>query len=86
MLLSWVHATVIQAPGMFGTLSVMLPSSFSGGEMVLQHGGRALTFGAEQLEAGSAGYVAFYAGEAGAQIKRSTCVHQLYSASYALRY
>ncbi len=47
---------------MFATLSVLLPSTFSGGDLVLRHGGRTLSYGSAQLEAGNrAAYVAFYA-------------------------
>lgn len=56
-------AVVLQAPGMFATLTVQLPCSYAGGELLVRHGGREYVYGMKQLMDGAKtiGYVAFYA-------------------------
>ena len=39
------HQDTEKEPGMFGTLVVQLPSDYDGGESIIQHDGRKLTFG-----------------------------------------
>ncbi|HEY8614232.1 MAG TPA: 2OG-Fe(II) oxygenase [Roseomonas sp.] len=55
------HRDTEKAPGMFATLVVVLPSRFTGGELVVQHKGRQARLGLRSEDPAEAGFAAFYA-------------------------
>ena len=59
------HRDSEKAPGMFGTLVVVLPSAYTGGELVVEHGKHKQTFdhatGAQPEAAFTFSYMSFYA-------------------------
>lgn len=55
------HRDTEKAPGMFGTLVVSLPSEFSGGALLVSHGGREVSLDLKVTEMTEVGYAAFYA-------------------------
>jgi 2OG-Fe(II) oxygenase superfamily len=61
------HRDTEKAPGMFATLVIVLPSPHSGGELVVRHLGRELTFDLRPEDPSEIGFGAFYA----------DCVHEV---------
>lgn len=61
------HRDTEKAPGMFATLVVVLPSLYSGGELVVRHRGREAVLDLCRSEPSEAAYAAFYA----------DCVHEV---------
>ena len=63
------HRDTEKEPGMFATLVVVLPSVYTGGELVVRHGAEVLTFdlAADPAAAYRSSYVAFFA----------DCVHEV---------
>ncbi|HEB77141.1 MAG TPA: 2OG-Fe(II) oxygenase [Methylothermaceae bacterium] len=55
------HRDTEKAAGMFATLVVLLPSDFSGGELVVEHQGRQVTLDLHQDDPAEVSYAAFYA-------------------------
>lgn len=55
------HRDTEKAGGMFGTLVVMLPSAFRGGELVIRHAGREVVADLSREEFSELGFAAFYA-------------------------
>lgn len=55
------HRDTEKAGGMFGTLVVMLPSAYDGGELVVRHGGREVTLDLRAQDPAEACFAAFYA-------------------------
>jgi len=69
------HRDSEKVPGMFGTMVVVLPSAFEGGELAVDHGGerRVLSLGAEHVD--ELTWAAFYA----------DCTHELRPLTSGLR-
>jgi len=61
------HRDTEKAPGMFATLVVVLPSTFSGGALHLRHGEREVNLDLRSTDPGEAAFAAFYA----------DCVHEI---------
>jgi predicted 2-oxoglutarate/Fe(II)-dependent dioxygenase YbiX len=61
------HRDTEKAPGMFATLVIVLPSQYSGGELVIRHGGREARLDLSGKEPHEAAFAAFYA----------DCVHEV---------
>ena len=61
------HRDTEKAPGMFATLVVVLPSSFSGGELVVRHRGREVRLDLRADDPAEVAFAAFYA----------DCVHEV---------
>jgi 2OG-Fe(II) oxygenase superfamily len=61
------HWDTEKAPGMFATLVIVLPSPHSGGELVVRHLGRDVTFDLHPEDPSEIGFAAFYA----------DCVHEV---------
>lgn len=61
------HRDTEKAPGMFATLVLVLPSLYSGGELLIRHGGREVCVDLAQADPADAAFVAFYA----------DCVHEV---------
>ncbi|WP_284273218.1 2OG-Fe(II) oxygenase [Bradyrhizobium iriomotense] len=61
------HRDTEKVPGMFATLVLVLPSSQSGGELVIKHLGREVTLDPRPEEPSEIGFAAFYA----------DCVHEV---------
>jgi hypothetical protein len=61
------HRDTEKANGMFATLTVVLPSSFTGGELVVRHKGRAVHLDLRCQDPGEVAFAAFYA----------DCVHEV---------
>src|SRR3954466_6306406 len=61
------HRDTEKAPGMFATLVVALPSSFSGGELVVRHKGREVRLDLRADDPAEVAFAAFYA----------DCVHEV---------
>jgi len=61
------HRDTEKTPGMFATLVIVLPSAHRGGELVVRHLGRELTFDLHPEDPSEIGFVAFYA----------DCVHEV---------
>ena len=61
------HRDSEKAPGMFATLVVVLPSEYSGGELVVRHQGREVRLDLRRNEPSEAAFAAFYA----------DCVHEV---------
>ena len=55
------HRDTLKAPGMFGTLVIVLPSDHTGGELVVTHGNRKVTLSLANNEVSAIHYAAFYA-------------------------
>jgi predicted 2-oxoglutarate/Fe(II)-dependent dioxygenase YbiX len=55
------HRDSEKAPGMFATLVVMLPSDYSGGELLVRHKGREVRLDLRRNEPSEAAFAAFYA-------------------------
>lgn len=55
------HRDTEKAPGMLGTLIVVLPSAHEGGELIVRHDGRERTLDLRNLDPGELRYAAFYA-------------------------
>jgi hypothetical protein len=61
------HRDSEKTEGMFGTLMVLLPSVFRGGELVVRHGGREVVLALKGEDLSQVFYAAFYA----------DCIHEL---------
>jgi hypothetical protein len=61
------HRDTEKAPGMFATMVLVLPSTHSGGELVIKHVGREVVLGPRPEEPSEIGFAAFYA----------DCVHEV---------
>src|SRR5260221_694115 len=61
------HRDTEKAPGMFATMVLVLPSTHSGGELVIKHLGRELVLDPRPEEPSEIGFAAFYA----------DCVHEV---------
>lgn len=61
------HRDTEKAPGMFATMVLVLPSTHSGGELVIKHLGRELVLDPRSEEPSEIGFAAFYA----------DCVHEV---------
>lgn len=55
------HRDTEKAPGMLGTLIIVLPSAHAGGELIVRHDGRENTLDLRTLDPGELPYAAFYA-------------------------
>jgi len=55
------HRDTEKAGGMFGTLVVVLPSAYDGGELVVRHGGREVSLDLRANDPSEACFAAFYA-------------------------
>jgi hypothetical protein len=55
------HRDTEKAPGMFATLVVVLPSPYSGGELIIRHKGRVARLDLHRDEPSEIAYAAFYA-------------------------
>jgi hypothetical protein len=55
------HRDTEKAPGMFGTLVIVLPSAHSGGELVVRHAGREVTIDFTGADVSEISFAAFYA-------------------------
>lgn len=55
------HRDTEKAPGMFGTLVVVLPSDYSGGELIIRHRGEEVRVDLHRDEPSEAAFAAFYA-------------------------
>lgn len=55
------HRDTEKAPGMLGTLIVVLPSAHEGGELIVRHEGRERALDLRNLDPGELRYAAFYA-------------------------
>jgi len=55
------HRDTAKSPGMFGTLVVVLPSEHTGGELVVNHGGKEVTMSLANNEVSEIRFAAFYA-------------------------
>lgn len=55
------HRDTEKAPGMLGTLIVVLPSAHAGGELIVRHNGREAVLDLRNLDPGELRYAAFYA-------------------------
>jgi hypothetical protein len=53
------HRDTEKAPGMFATLVLVLPSLYSGGELLIRHGGREVCVDLAQADPVDAAFVAF---------------------------
>ena len=63
------HRDTEKLPGMFGTLVIVLPSLFAGGELVVRHKGREVRLDLHRDDPAELGFAAFYA----------DCVHEVLS-------
>ncbi|KAL7496125.1 hypothetical protein ACHAWT_005551 [Skeletonema menzelii] len=70
------HRDSEKEEGMFGTLVIVLPSQFTGGELVVKHKGETQTFKQEGLSSFGSQYAAFYA-DCKHELKRVTSGHRL---------
>lgn len=70
------HRDSEKEEGMFGTLVIVLPSQFTGGELVVKHKGETQTFKQERLSAFGSQYAAFYA-DCKHELKKVTSGHRL---------
>ncbi len=61
------HRDTEKAPGMFATLVLVLPSEYSGGELVIRHRDREVCLDLRSTESSEAAFAAFYA----------DCVHEM---------
>ena len=61
------HRDTEKLPGMFGTLVIVLPSLFAGGELVIRHQDRSVRLDLHRDDPAEAGFAAFYA----------DCVHEV---------
>lgn len=61
------HRDTEKVPGMFATMVLVLPSTHSGGELVIRHHGREIVLDLRSAEASEIGFAAFYA----------DCVHEV---------
>ena len=61
------HRDTEKAPGMFATMVLVLPSTHSGGELVIKHLGREVVLDPRPEEPSEIGFAAFYA----------DCVHEV---------
>ena len=61
------HRDTEKAAGMFATLVLVLPSLYSGGELLIRHGGREVRLDLAGTDPGEAAFAAFYA----------DCVHEV---------
>src|SRR3954454_4560605 len=61
------HRDTEKADGMFATLVLVLPSTHTGGELVVRHKGREIVLDLRRQDPGEVGFAAFYA----------DCVHEL---------
>jgi predicted 2-oxoglutarate/Fe(II)-dependent dioxygenase YbiX len=61
------HRDTEKAPGMFATLVIVLPSTFSGGALHLRHGEREVSLDLRSTDPAEAAFAAFYA----------DCVHEI---------
>jgi predicted 2-oxoglutarate/Fe(II)-dependent dioxygenase YbiX len=61
------HRDTEKAPGMFATLVIVLPSTFSGGALQLRHGEREVSLDLRSTDPAEAAFAAFYA----------DCVHEI---------
>ena len=55
------HRDTEKTEGMFGTLVIVLPSTYDGGELVLRHAGREVVLDLRGSDPSEAGFAAFYA-------------------------
>lgn len=55
------HRDTEKAEGMFGTLVIVLPSTYDGGELALRHAGHEVTLDLRTTDPSEAGFAAFYA-------------------------
>ncbi|MCC5840726.1 MAG: 2OG-Fe(II) oxygenase [Opitutales bacterium] len=55
------HRDTEKAPGMLGTLIIVLPSAHEGGELIVRHDGREVTLDLRNVDPGELRYAAFYA-------------------------
>ena len=70
------HRDSEKEEGMFGTLVIVLPSQFTGGELVVKHKGETQIFKQEGLSSFSSQYAAFYA-DCKHELKKVTSGHRL---------
>jgi hypothetical protein len=70
------HRDSEKEEGMFGTLVIVLPSQFTGGELVVKHKGETETFKQEGLSSFGSQYAAFYA-DCKHELKKVTSGHRL---------
>ena len=61
------HRDTEKCPGMFASLVIVLPSIYTGGELIVRHQGREVKLGLRRGDPGEAAYAAFYA----------DCVHEV---------
>ena len=61
------HRDTEKLPGMFGTLVIVLPSLFAGGELLVRHKDREARLDLHRADPNEAGFAAFYA----------DCVHEV---------
>lgn len=70
------HRDSEKVDGMFGTLVIVLPSKFTGGELVVNHKGEVKTFDQGSLSNFKSQFAAFYA-DCNHELKRVTSGHRL---------
>ena len=70
------HRDSEKEQGMFGTLVIVLPSQFTGGELVVKHKGETETFRQEEKSSFFSQYAAFYA-DCKHELKKVTSGHRL---------
>ena len=70
------HRDTEKAPGMFATLVIVLPSDFSGGELVVSHKGQEVRLDLHREEPSEAAFAAFYA-DCRHEVRPITAGHRL---------